>query len=80
MVDETTRAVVICPTCRHTTAQNLGWFRTVSAWDCSFCAATLEIDQDPLTKFLADKGATGAGFVARLSPRQIRGITTRRTR
>jgi hypothetical protein len=80
MADETGKAIVICPTCRRPTEHHLGWFRTVGAWDCPFCAAALEIDVDRLATFLASKPPEGAEFVARLSLRQTGGITTRRSR
>ena len=80
MVDETGKAIVICPTCRHPTERHLGWFRSVPVWDCPFCGAALELDYDQLEKSLSDKNSAGAEFVARLSPRPNRGITTRRTR
>jgi hypothetical protein len=80
MQDEAATAVVICPTCRHTTERDLGWLRTVAQWDCPFCGAALEIDRDRLAAFAADEHAKGAGFTAQLSPRPNRGITTRRTR
>lgn len=73
-------AVVVCPTCRHTTERQLGWLRTVPVWDCPFCGAALEIDYAALEKSRADKASASAGFTARLSPRPNRGITTRRTR
>lgn len=71
---------VVCPTCRHTSERQLGWLKTVPVWDCPFCGAALEIDYPALEKFLADKVSPGEGFMARLSPRPNRGITTRRTR
>jgi ribosomal protein L37AE/L43A len=80
MVDESDNAIVICPTCRHTTERHLGWFKTVRVWDCPFCGAALEMDYDQLEKSLTDKNSAGAECVARLSPRPNRGITTRRTR
>ena len=80
MVDEIAKAVVRCPTCRHATEQNLGWFKTVAVWDCPFCGAALELDHDRLTQFLAAKTSKDADFTARLSPRPNRGITTRRSR
>lgn len=80
MVAETDKASVICPTCRHPTDRHLGWFKTVPTWDCFFCGAALELDYAQLEKFVADQAAAGGEFVARLSPRPNRGITTRRTR
>lgn len=80
MPDETGKVSVVCPTCRHHTKHDLGWFKTVAAWDCPFCGAALELDYDQLAKFLADRKGEGAQFTARLSPRPNRGITTRRTR
>jgi hypothetical protein len=80
MLDETAKAVVTCPTCRHHTEQRVGWFKTVAVWDCPFCGAALEIDYDQFTAFLASKTAADDGYTARLSPRPNRGITTRRTR
>lgn len=80
MVDNTAAAVVVCPTCRHTTERQLGWLKTVPVWDCPFCGAALEIDYPALVQSLADKTAPSEGFAARLSPRPNRGITTRRTR
>ena len=80
MPDETGTALIICPTCRHSTERDLGWLRTVPVWDCPFCGAALEIDYDRLAAFVTDEGSKGAGFTARLSPRPNRGITTRRTR
>jgi hypothetical protein len=80
MPDDTAKATVLCPTCRRPTERHLGWFRTVAAWDCPFCAAALEIDVDQLAKFLAAKPSEDAAFVARLSLRQTGGITTRRSR
>jgi hypothetical protein len=80
MPDEAGTAIVICPTCRHTTERGIGWLRTVPVWDCPFCGAALEIDHDRLAAFITDENSKGAGFTARLSPRPNRGITTRRTR
>jgi hypothetical protein len=80
MPNETTTATIICPTCRHTTEKDVGWLRTVPVWDCPFCGAALEIEQDRLAAFVADPAATGDGLTAKLSPRPNRGITTRRTR
>jgi hypothetical protein len=80
MSDEAGTAIVICPTCRHTTERDLGWLRTVPVWDCPFCGAALEIDRDRFAAFMADEKARGSGFTAKLSPRPNRGITTRRTR
>ena len=80
MPDETAKAIVTCPTCRHHTEQHLGWFRTVAAWDCPFCGAALELDYEQLAQFLAENTSKNAGFTARLSPRNTRVITTRRTR
>ncbi len=80
MLDATAKAVVLCPSCRRPTERQLGWFKTVAAWDCPFCAAALELDIAQLEKFLAAKPAEDAAFVARLSLRQTGGITTRRTR
>jgi hypothetical protein len=79
MPTEAGTATVICPTCRHTTEKDVGWLRTVPVWDCPFCGAALEIEQDRLTAFVSDPAAKG-GFTAKLSPRPNRGITTRRTR
>ncbi|HEX4193303.1 MAG TPA: hypothetical protein VHY80_09405 [Stellaceae bacterium] len=80
MPNETGTATIICPTCRHTTARDLGWLRTVPVWDCPFCGAALEIERDRLAAFMSDEQAKGGGFTAKLSPRPNRGITTRRTR
>jgi hypothetical protein len=80
MADDDNKATIICPTCRHTTERDLGWLKTVPVWDCPFCGAALEIDQDRLAAFAAEAPPRGAGFTARLSPRPNRGITTRRTR
>ena len=80
MSDQTETVGIICPTCHQPNKHNLGWLKTVPAWDCSFCGAALELNYDELTKFLNDKSAAGAAFTARLSPRNTRGITTRRTR
>ncbi|HVA12653.1 MAG TPA: hypothetical protein VNF99_05355 [Stellaceae bacterium] len=80
MLDETDKVVVVCPICRRHTAQRQGWLKTVAAWDCPFCGAALEIDHDRLATFLAGGNSEGAAFTARLSPRQARGITTRRSR
>jgi hypothetical protein len=80
MPDESGPVTIICPTCHHTTERGLGWLRTVPVWDCPFCGAALEIDQERLADFVADESSKGAGFTARQSPRSNRGITTRRTR
>ena len=80
MPDEADKVIVICPTCRHTAERALGWLRTVPVWDCPFCGAALELDQERLAAFVTEEKAAGAGFAARLSPRPNRGITTRRTR
>jgi len=80
MPDESASATIVCPTCRHTSERTLGWLRTVPVWDCPFCGAALEIDHDRLAAFVAEEGAKGGGFTARLSPRPNRGITTRRSR
>lgn len=80
MLDDTAKIVVVCPTCRRAAEQRLGWLKTVAAWDCPFCGAALEIDRDQLAHFVAADRSEGAEFVARLSPRPNRGITTRRTR
>ncbi len=80
MSDQTGTVGIVCPTCRQHNRHNLGWLKTVPAWDCSFCGAALELDYADLTKFLSDDKADGAEFIARLSPRNTRGITTRRTR
>lgn len=79
MLDESGSVAIICPTCHHTTERSAGWLKTVSVWDCSFCGAALEIDQEGFAAFLNNEAA-GAGFTATLSPRPNRGITTRRTR
>ena len=80
MPDEAGKVLVVCPTCRHASARDLGWLRTVPVWDCPFCGAALEIDRDRLAAFVTDEKSKDAGFTARLSPRPNRGITTRRTR
>ncbi|HWE75962.1 MAG TPA: hypothetical protein VG328_22575 [Stellaceae bacterium] len=83
MSDGAGTVIVICPTCRHTTEKDVGWLRTVPVWDCPFCGAALEIEQDRFAAFVTDetaKTAKGGGFTAKLSPRPNRGITTRRTR
>jgi hypothetical protein len=80
MPDEAGKVSVVCPTCRHASARDLGWLRTVPVWDCPFCGAALEIDRDRLAAFVTDEASKDAGFTARLSPRPNRGITTRRTR
>lgn len=80
MPDDAAKAIVTCPSCRRPTERTLGWFKTVAAWDCPFCAAALELDADRLEQFLAGKPAEGAAFTARLSLRQTGGITTRRSR
>lgn len=79
MSNDSGTATIICPTCRHTAEKPLGWLKTVPVWDCPFCGAALEIEQDRFAAFVTD-AAAGAGFMAKLSPRPNRGITTRRTR
>ena len=80
MPDDSGTVTIICPTCRHTAERALGWLRTVPVWDCPFCGAALELDQERLAAFVTEAKAPGTGFTARLSPRPNRGITTRRTR
>ncbi|HEY3917531.1 MAG TPA: hypothetical protein VGL83_07045 [Stellaceae bacterium] len=80
MPDDTAKLTVGCPSCQRRTTRDIGWFKTVRVWDCSFCGAALELDPDALATFLAARKDEGVAFTARLSPRPNRGITTRRTR
>jgi hypothetical protein len=73
-------AIVVCPTCRHTSERDVGWFKTVPVWDCPFCGAALELDRERFAAFVADELSKGVAFTAKLSPRPNRGVTTRRTR